>query len=249
LWDPDGVSATASRLPAPAGQRIDEYLAGLSRRLAGPRRVKADLLAEARDGLVDAAEAYADAGRPPSEAVARALADFGEHRQVLADYQAELAAAQGRRTALLVTIVMPSLMLMSRLLWTGGPWAGSGPPSSKYLLVAYAFDTLQVTAAIMALLTLLGYGWGSRFLPAERVPAAVLLTRLMGAGVLFFVSVQFVTGAAIYVWSAPTWPTTVSLPATLAGAAMVSLALLGVARSGLRCLRTSGTGLVLRPGD
>jgi hypothetical protein len=221
------------------GQRIDEYLAGLSRRLAGPRRVKADLLAEARDGLVDAAEAYADAGLPSSEAVARALRDFGDYRQVAADYQAELAAAQGRRTALLVTIVMPSLMPVSRLMWRGGPWTGSGPPDSRYLLVASVLDVLQVTAAIMAVLTLLGYGWGSRFLPAGRVPAVVLLTRLMGVGVIFFVSVEFVTGLAVYLWSVHSWPAAAGRPPMLAGGAVAILALFGVARSGLRCLRAS----------
>jgi hypothetical protein len=32
------------------------------RRLRGPRRVKADMLAEVRDGLIDATEAYRDSG-------------------------------------------------------------------------------------------------------------------------------------------------------------------------------------------
>jgi hypothetical protein len=236
-------------LPAVGGHRIDEYLAGLSRRLTGPRRVKADLLAEARDGLVDAAEAYADAGLSASAAVDRALADFGEYRQVVADYQAELAAAQGRRTALLVTVVMPSVMLVSRLMWMGSPWSESGqPPDHRYLLVAYAFDILQVTGAIMALLTLLGYGWGSRFLPAERMPAAVLLTRLMGVGVLFFVLAEMLIGFVVYAWSVRMWPESAGWPPMLAGAALLPLFLLGVGRSGLRCLRTSAPGLVARLG-
>jgi hypothetical protein len=237
------------------GYLIDEYIAGLSRRLAGPRRVKADLLAEARDGLVDAAEAYVDAGLPASAAVVRALADFGEHRQVMADYQAELAAAQGRRTAVLVAVVMPALMLVSRLMWTGSPWSASGPaPVSRYLLLASAFNVLQVTAAIMALLTLLGYGWGSRFLPAARIPAAVLLTRLMGVGVLSFVAVEAVTVVTIYAWSVHLWPAAAAWPPMLLGAAVVWLCLLGVARSGLWCLRASrwlrasGSGLMPRLG-
>ncbi|GAA1811197.1 hypothetical protein GCM10009835_33280 [Planosporangium flavigriseum] len=235
-------------------RRIDEYVAGLSRRLTGPRRAKVDLLAEVRDGLVDAAEAYADAGLPPSEAVARALADFGDHRQLAADYQAELAAAQGRRTALLVAIVMPVLMLVSRLLWTDSLSAASGPPPvSWHLVVAYTLDVLQVTAVIMALLTLLGYGWGSRYLPAQRVPAPLLLTRLMGAGVLCFVAVQVVTGIATYAWGVRT-PAAAGWAPMLACAVVVALSLLGVGRSGLRCLRASyslrasGPGLAARLG-
>ncbi|MGC9669828.1 permease prefix domain 1-containing protein [Planosporangium sp. 12N6] len=243
------MSATASRLPAVDGHLIDEYLAGLSRRLTGPRRVKADLLAEARDGLVDAAEAYADAGLPAPEATARALSDFGGYRQVVADYQAELAAAQGRRTALLVAVVMPAMLLMSRLMWTGSPWTESGPrPVSGYLLVASTLDILQLTAAIMALLTLLGYGWGSRFLPAERVPAPVLLTRLMGVGVLVFVAVEAVTGFVIYAWSVRMWPVAADWPPMMAGAVLVPLVFIGVARSGLRCLRTSAPGSLPRLG-
>jgi hypothetical protein len=231
------------------GHLIDEYVAGLSRRLIGPRRVKADLLAEARDGLVDAAEAYADAGLPASEAARRALADFGGYRQVAADYQAELAAAQGRRTALLVAVVMPAVMLASRLMWTESAWPASGPPpASRYLMVALVFDVLQVTAAIMAALTLLGYGWGSRFLPAARVPAAVLLTRLMGVGVLFFVLAGLVIGFVIHAWSVRMWPASAGWPPMLAGTALVPLVLLGVGRSALRCLRASAPGLVARLG-
>ena len=100
---------------------IDEYVTGLSRRLTGPRRAKADLLTEARHGLVDAAEAHASAGLPSAEASARAVSDFGGYREILAGYQAELAAAQGRRTALLVTIAMPAAMMLSRLMWMGSP--------------------------------------------------------------------------------------------------------------------------------
>jgi len=239
------VSATATRLPAVDGHLIDEYMSGLSRRLTGPRRVKADLLAEARDGLVDAAEAYADAGLPARQATALAVSDFGSHQQVAAAYQAELAAAQGRRTALLVAIAMPTVMLMSRLMWMGSPWSTSGPPPHpRYLLLAYSLDVLQVTAAIMAVLTLLGYGWGSRFLPAERVPAAVLLTRLMGVGVLFFLIAEAMTGLVIYLWSVHIWPASASWPPMLAGSVLLPMSLFVVARSALRCLRASATRLV-----
>jgi hypothetical protein len=222
------------------GHLIEEYVAGLSRRLVGPRRAKADLLAEARDGLVDAAEAYAAAGYPAVDAATRAVSDFGGYRQVVPGYQTELAAAQGRRTALLVTVAMPAVLLISRLMWAGSPWVGAGPrPDSGYLLVAYSFAVLQVTASIMAILTLLGYGWGSRFLPAERVPAAVLLTRLMGIGVLFFTAAQAVIGFVVYAWSARIWPGSAGWPPMLVGAVLLPLCLFGVGRSALYCLRAS----------
>jgi hypothetical protein len=239
------VSATASPLPAVDGQLIDEYVAGLSFWLVGPRPVKADLLAEARDGLVDAAEAYTEAGSPPSEAAARAVADFGSYRQVAAAFQTELAAAQGRRTALLVAIAMPTVLLGSRLMWMASPWSNAGQqPTSGYLVFAYVMDILQVTAAIMAGLTLLGYGWGSRFLPAARVPAPVLLTRLMGVGVLAFIVAEAVTGAVIYAWSVHMWAGAAQWPPMVIGAVVLPLFFVKVARSALRCLRAASAPAV-----
>ena len=225
------MSATASHL-------IDEYVAGLSRRLTGPRLAKADLLAEARDGLTDAAEAYEEAGLPVSEAAARAVSDFGSYRQVVPGYQTELAVAQGRFTAVLLMVAMPVGMGLSQLMLSR---SASGPaPDSGYLLVAHAYQVLQLTALIMAALTLLGYGRGSRYLPAEQVPAAVLLTRLMGIGVLFFVTAQVGTGIIVYAWSLRTWPDAAYWPPMLAGAALLPLCLLGVGRSALNCLRATG---------
>lgn len=145
---------------------IENYLGGLSTRLVGPRRAKSDLLGEARDGLLDATDAYLDAGLGPAEAADRAVADFGAYRQVVPSFQAELAAAQGRRTALFVAITMPTVMVLSRLMWAGGPGTDAGAPS-HYLVLAHTFDVLQVTAAIMAGLTLVGYGVGQP-LPAGR---------------------------------------------------------------------------------
>ncbi len=210
------MSATASHV-------IDEYVAGLSRRLTGPRLAKADLLAEARDGLTDTADAYAEAGLPAAEAAAQAVSDFGSYRQVVPGYQTELAVAQGRFTAVLVMIAMPVGMALSRFM------LGANPPDSGYLLVAHVYQVLQLTALIMAALTLLGYGRGSRYLPAEQVPAAVLLTRLMGIGVLFFVTAQVGTGIIVYAWSLHTW-----------SAAVLPLCLLGIGRSALHCLRATG---------
>jgi hypothetical protein len=215
------VSATASHV-------IDEYVAGLSRRLTGPRRAKVDLITEARDGLTDAADAYAEAGFSVEEAAAQAVSDFGSYRQVVPGYQTELAVAQGRFTAVLIVIAMPVGMGLSRFMLS------ANPPTSGYLLVAHTYQVLQLTALIMAALTLLGYGRGSRYLPAEQVPAAVLLTRLMGIGVLFFVTAQVGTGIIVYAWSPHTWPP------TLAGAALLPLCLLAIGRSALHCLRATG---------
>ena len=221
------MSATASHV-------IDEYVAGLSRRLIGPRRAKVDMLAEARDGLTDAADAYVEAGLPVSQAAARAVSDFGSYRQVVPGYQTELAVAQGRFTAVLVMIVMPVGMGLSRFMLSANPPNSGYLPGSSYVPMVQAYQVLQLTALIMAALTLLGYGRGSRYLPTEQVPAAVLLTRLMGIGVLFFVTAQVGTGIIVYTSSVHTWPP------MLAGAALLGLGLLGIGRSARHCLRATG---------
>ncbi|WP_416972741.1 permease prefix domain 1-containing protein [Streptomyces sp. 4F14] len=85
---------------------IEQYVAELDRALRGPRAVKADMLAEARDGLADAAEAYEADGLDRVGAEACAVADFGSVERVAPEFQAELALAQGRRTGLLICGVL-----------------------------------------------------------------------------------------------------------------------------------------------
>jgi hypothetical protein len=228
---------------------IDEYVAGMAARLAGPARAKADLIAEARDGLLDAAEAYTRRGMPAAEAAAHAVADFGAPDEVLPHYQQELAAAQGRRTAWLVAIALPVMQLLAPLMWWHSPWQGGPyPPSSGYLLLSAAVDCLGITAGIMAAITLLGLGWGSRLF-AGRLPAAALLTRLTGVGVVTFVGGQALLGAALFGWSAVIWPAARTWPPMVLGGVAVTVLFTLVIRSAVRCLRVSGRALADLPVD
>lgn len=97
---------------------IDSYVAALGRALSGPRRRKADLLAEALDGLVDATEAFEAAGLSRPDAEARAVEDFGELDEVVPSYRAELGLAQGRQTAVMLCLVM----LAQPIIWKEGAW-------------------------------------------------------------------------------------------------------------------------------
>jgi hypothetical protein len=98
---------------------VETYVAELRRSLRGPRRVRADLVAEARDGLFDATEAYQRQGMHPDAAERRAVADFGDVREIARQYQSELGLVQGRRTALHIVIVLAA----QHLLWSGA-WSG-----------------------------------------------------------------------------------------------------------------------------
>lgn len=122
-WHPSRVRAGAGDLPddnegvpLDTGTVIDAYIAELAAALRGSRRVKADLLAEARDGLTDVADAYYLHGMDRDEAERRAVAEFGTVAELAPLYQRELGLAQGRRTALLVAFVL----LMQPVLWNYG---------------------------------------------------------------------------------------------------------------------------------
>lgn len=84
---------------------LDRYVAELDRALHGPRRLRRDLVREARDHLIDASEALMAKGAAPQDAEVAATRSFGTVEQVAPGYQALLAAGHGRRTALLLFAV------------------------------------------------------------------------------------------------------------------------------------------------
>jgi hypothetical protein len=180
---------------------IDRYLAGLAAALHGPRRVKADLLAEARDSLRDAADAYQQKGMTAAAAQRHAVAEFGDLAEIAPAYQAELAVAQGRRTALLIAVGLVSVYVGTSLAWSGyGGWLTSG------------FRGLCLGGAVLAALARLGFGWGSRY-----VPDGVALTRGLGRAALAFLGLHGLAGLGVYL-SRLAGPQALAGPGGLAGA-------------------------------
>jgi hypothetical protein len=145
---------------------------------------------------------------------------------------------------LLVVLLMPATVVLSKAMWWHSPWTAHGPhPSAGYQVLAQVLDCFQVTSAIMGALTLAGLGRGSRYLPARRVPAAVLLSRLMGIGLLAFVAADMVLGTVIYIWSVRIWHTAaLTWPPMLVGGTVIVLVFGLLARAALGCLRVSSTG-------
>ncbi|WP_066361613.1 permease prefix domain 1-containing protein [Herbidospora mongoliensis] len=133
----------------------DAYLNELAKTLRGPRRARNDLLAEARDGLLDAAEAYEDQGLPPDEAQVRALADFGPVAVVAPGFQEELTAAQSRRTAALLFLSTPAVALMWGVLWQIFPTDFDVVKPIWFGVVARAVDLMQVATGLVGAAVLL----------------------------------------------------------------------------------------------
>jgi hypothetical protein len=141
-------------LPDNEDVSVDEYLLGLRKALPGPRRKKADLLAEARDHLIDAAEAFEADGLDRTAAECAAVADFGELSDVVPAYREELAVAQSRNTAALLL----GVMLLQPLIWQPGVWAWnqdvSGPSELAIQLEHWVrwIGGLSIAGAVVAVL-------------------------------------------------------------------------------------------------
>jgi hypothetical protein len=150
---------------------IDAYLTALGSALRGPRRAKADLLAEARDHLMDATAAYEEAGLEHAAAQHKAVADFGKVDELVSAYQAELGLAQGHRTALAAF----TLSAAQPLVWD---YAFPGPQDEPQL----ANEIVENVGGIIILLmflAVLAYQFGTR-----RPPIREKLARLTGIGAL-----------------------------------------------------------------
>jgi hypothetical protein len=155
---------------------IDAYVAELSGVLSGPRRAKRDLLTEARDSLVDSTEAYERRGLNRRAAERRAVADFGGVQEVAPAYQTELGLAQGRRTALLVIIVLAP----QHLIWDNAPTTGLG---LWYSLLHASMAWIGGVAIGGSVLATIATGFGLRFLGPDRpVARATGVFALFAAG-------------------------------------------------------------------
>jgi hypothetical protein len=208
---------------------IEAYVAELGGVLRGPRGVKADMLAEARDGLLDATEAYRESGLDEVGAQRRAIADFGAVPEVATDFQVELGLSQGRRTGVLISVVLaaqPAVWnLAMRLIGNR-----DGVSTPIYHLVDDLVRWTGIAAIGGGLLSVTALGIGTRYLGSRRA-----LTRATG----FFAFAVCGVFALLGLWLTMVSPATGSLlapsglPSTLV---LLGLPLAGVAVAARQCL-------------
>ncbi|MCK8678385.1 permease prefix domain 1-containing protein [Streptomyces lichenis] len=216
-------------------RHIDRHMAELGRSLRGPRRLRADLLAEARDGLEDAAAAYREAGLDREDAERRAVADFGPVRLIAPGYQSELGLAEGRRTALLICAVLtaqPVAWWLLDRLFGAGP-SGPGGPVFPLVDALARWSGTAAVALALAVACAAGAGLPRRLTPPRLSPRRLVRT----AGVLAFAVCGFF--AVLGVLMTLTSPATGALlgPTGLPGTLLLlHLPLAAVALAGRRCL-------------
>ncbi len=167
---------------------IEAYVTELDGALRGPRGLKADMVAEARDGLLDASEAYERTGLDADGAQQQAIADFGPVDSIAPDYQVELGLSQGRRTALLICVSLTAQPLIWRVLLPllGHPDSVGGP---AYNVVNHLVEGIGALSIASGLLLVLALGPGTR-----RLRAPDRLIRVVGVFALVVCGVFVVLG-------------------------------------------------------
>ncbi|GAA3304953.1 hypothetical protein Dvina_06990 [Dactylosporangium vinaceum] len=213
---------------------IDVYVTALGGALRGPRAAKADLVAEARDGLIDAAEHYESDGLDRVEAERAAVAEFGPVAALAPEYQRELALAQGRRTGLLIAAGVATQAIISEVAWRSAAPGWNWEPSRAYLWLAGAVDYASYAAVLGALLAAVACGIGSRYVAVGRA-----FVRATGLGAIAVVAF-FIAGGTLLTLFSPHTGGTGSAPTIAASAVTLSLPAWMV-YSGLRCVRAAST--------
>ncbi|MDF2710343.1 MAG: hypothetical protein K0R62_5995 [Nonomuraea muscovyensis] len=183
-------SDPGGRNPYTWGMLIDDYVADLSRVLAGPSGPKRDLVVEARDSLTDTADALEAQGLDRAAAERVAVEEFGEVAQIAPGYQEELTVVAGRRLAAVLFLTLPLSVLIWSAIWhifPGDHPAWSARPA-WYTTATALLDAIQVVAGLYGALALLALGRGARWMrrpvPITRSLGLVVMVTLPLCGLL-----------------------------------------------------------------
>lgn len=173
---------------------IDDYVTRLSRTLKGPRGPKLDMVTEARDSLLDTAEALEGDGLDRAEAERVAVEEFGSISEIAPGYQEELSISAGRRLAALLFLSMPLTTLMWSVIWRIFPTdvADYAARPGWFVPVARGLDILQMLTGVLGALALVALGRGLR-----RIRRPRLVTRSLAVFVWLMLPVTLALGTAL----------------------------------------------------
>jgi HAAS len=237
------VTAAQPGLDPDAERVLDDYLAALAARLAGPARARQAILDELHDGLVGATHTRQAAGASQASAAAAAVAEFGDPAAVAAAFTPELAARRARRVALTLIGTGPLVgSLWLAVLAAGGQAAIAAAPVWQWPVVQAGGWTARLLLAIVgatvlaAWVTVAATGRLTRWLPARpSLPAVAAAAAASGAS-LFDLSLLLVLATqTLPTPAAAPWP----LVTVAAIASLVRCALAGRAARGCLTLRPS----------
>jgi HAAS len=174
---------------------VATYLSDVAAQLYGPRRRRAAILAELRDGLEQAIEDNITAGLTPDQAAAAAITQFGTPQAVAAAFSGELATAYARRTIAWFIATGPLVGIWWLLLLQPSPWRTgliallAAIPVLPLLVIAIATagGTLATTGRLMRWLPETG--------PRRALAATTAVATLCIIGDLTVITMFMVSGA------------------------------------------------------
>jgi hypothetical protein len=200
---------------------IETVVDRLGAELGGFGVRRADVLAELRDGLEDAAAAYGGAGLPAPEARRRAVTDFGDPEHVARHYRDTYLGRRSRRMAALLGLG-PVLVLFA---WT---LLGLSQGQSLTDSTVSGFGLITVVAALVG-----GAGWWSTRQALRRGTRPERVTSTVAVAALALCGFTWVFSYAIEPWTTPAevlrsgwqWTYAVETLSMLMTAALVATAL------------------------
>jgi hypothetical protein len=168
---------------------LDAYLGEVAAMMPGPERVRRDVLAELRSGLLDAVDTRRSAGVPAEVAAEAAVVEFGGAREVADAFRPHLAMVHVRRVALTLVTTGP----LVGLLWIAAaatshialrnapPWLWPGTPP-LWPAVFPAVGAALLVTIWSAVATVAATGRLTRWLPVDpRIAAATAAAACFGA--------------------------------------------------------------------
>lgn len=208
----------------------DAYLAEVASRLRGPRRLRADLLLEIRDGLTDATDAWTRAGLPDTEAQHRATAEFGDPGRLADEFQTVLATTTLRRLAPFAG-GLPLLTLAWSKAWSSGRTESGGGQGLCHVL-SIALDWASVALAVGAAL-----GWLLLGRSSSSHQRATSWARRIGAVLVAGVALFLVAAVLLTAGNLTLVATTMGHGLSLVVVACTALVLAGLGRAAVRAGR------------
>ncbi|GGQ22223.1 MULTISPECIES: hypothetical protein [Streptomyces] len=167
----------SGRLPDPARvDPIEAHVAELAAVLRGADRAKSRMLAELREGLLDAATELAP-GRGPDGAAREAVRLFGSVAELAPGFQRELTIVQARHTSRRILLLAPLLLPCWYVL--AGAGAGSTAhrlPYAAQVLLAHLGGTAAATALVAAAFLAATGPLARRLATPDRLPTVVAWT-------------------------------------------------------------------------
>ncbi|MFE6906547.1 permease prefix domain 1-containing protein [Streptomyces erythrochromogenes] len=175
---------------------IEAHVAELAAVLRGAEREKERMLAELREGLLDAAAELAPGGEPGHEAAREAVRRFGSVAELAPDFQRELTVVQARHTSRRILLLAPLLLPCWYLLAAAGPTAHRLPYAAQVLL-AHLGGTAAATALAAAVFLAATGRLARRLSTPDRLPVLVAWTGTTAAVALALSAFTFAAASLL----------------------------------------------------